>query len=189
MDLTWVLVLVPFISAGGGAFLGSYLKKKAENLATHEDLGKILVEVRATTQATKEIEAKISDATWDRQKRWELKREVLFKTADKITTAKAALIALSAHYTGEREEHHPPYLRNERARVGCEWSEAEEGLNWATLLVGLACGEELERSLLLFVQFTSHLAGAISNEQPEALNELDARMNALLDAMRQELKL
>jgi hypothetical protein len=60
-----------FLISGGGAYFGAYLKKKGENLATHEDINKVLVQVRATTQATKEIEAKISSEVWDRQKLWE----------------------------------------------------------------------------------------------------------------------
>jgi hypothetical protein len=50
----WVFTTV---FAGAGAYLGSYLKKKGENLATHEDLNKLIVELRATTEATKSIEA------------------------------------------------------------------------------------------------------------------------------------
>jgi len=33
MDFTWALALVPFLSAGAGAYFGGYLKKKGENLA------------------------------------------------------------------------------------------------------------------------------------------------------------
>jgi len=67
--------------AGGwaGAYFGGYLTKKGENLATHEDIDKLVDQVRAVKQTTREIEAKISDEVWDRQKRWELKREVLFE--------------------------------------------------------------------------------------------------------------
>lgn len=50
-----------------GAHIGAYLKKKGENLATHEDIDKLVDQVRAVTQTTKEIEAKISDEMWDRQ--------------------------------------------------------------------------------------------------------------------------
>jgi hypothetical protein len=45
--------LVTLICAAAGAYLGSYLKKKGENLATKEDIAEL-------TRATKEIEAKIS---------------------------------------------------------------------------------------------------------------------------------
>jgi hypothetical protein len=58
-------------------YLTGYAKKKGENRAIHEDLGKLTDQVAAVTKTAKEIEAKISSDLWDRQKRWELKREVL----------------------------------------------------------------------------------------------------------------
>jgi hypothetical protein len=69
------------IVSGGSAYFGAYLKKKGENLATHEDIDKVLVEVRATTQATKEIEAKITDDVWDRQQRWQMNHPVFLRVA------------------------------------------------------------------------------------------------------------
>jgi len=53
------IAVTTLVSAGIGAYLGAYLKKKGENLATHEDIGKLLDQVRAVTTITKEIEAKI----------------------------------------------------------------------------------------------------------------------------------
>lgn len=41
-----------FITGGVGAFIGSYLKKKGENLAIHEDIKKLVDQVKATTEAT-----------------------------------------------------------------------------------------------------------------------------------------
>jgi hypothetical protein len=41
--------------------------------------------MKAVTQATKEIEAKISDDVWARQRRWELRRDILLQTMDEIT--------------------------------------------------------------------------------------------------------
>jgi hypothetical protein len=60
MDLTLVVAVVTFLSGGTGAYLGSYLKKKGENLATHEDINKLVDQVSAVTTATKQIETKIS---------------------------------------------------------------------------------------------------------------------------------
>src|SRR4029077_2751144 len=54
MDLTWALVLIPFVSAAVGAYFGGYLKKKGENLATHEDIDQLVAQVSAVTQSTKE---------------------------------------------------------------------------------------------------------------------------------------
>ena len=68
---TLIPYLWVFITAGAGAYLGAYLKRKGENLATKEDIGEL-------TKTTEEIKAKISDDVWDRQKQWELKRDVVF---------------------------------------------------------------------------------------------------------------
>ena len=60
IDMGLVVFVSSSLSAGAGAFIGSYLKKKGENLATHEDINKLVDQVKSVTQATKEIEAKIS---------------------------------------------------------------------------------------------------------------------------------
>jgi hypothetical protein len=51
------------VPAAVGAYLGSYLKKKGENLATHEDIDKLVKQVSAVTVATKQIEARINRAS------------------------------------------------------------------------------------------------------------------------------
>src|SRR5215470_19211540 len=76
------------LGAGLGAYLVSYLKRKGENLATQEDISKL-------TQATKEIESKISTEMWDRQKRWELRRDVLFEVAKRLSELNHALLVCS----------------------------------------------------------------------------------------------
>jgi hypothetical protein len=59
--------------------LKGYAGKKGETLATHEDIEKIVAQVQAVTQATKEIEAKISDQSWSRQRLVSLKTEKAFE--------------------------------------------------------------------------------------------------------------
>ena len=48
--VTFVVTVVSFLSSGAGAYLGSYLKKKGENLATHEDIDKLVDQVSAVTR-------------------------------------------------------------------------------------------------------------------------------------------
>ncbi len=52
-----------FITPAAGAYLGAYLKKKGENLATHGDIDKLVKQVSAVTAATKQIEARIDRAS------------------------------------------------------------------------------------------------------------------------------
>jgi hypothetical protein len=77
-------IVLAAIFGGGGAYLGSYLKKKGENLATHEDVQQLVRQVSAVTQATKEIEAKISTEVWQRQRAWEIKRDTLFEVVRQL---------------------------------------------------------------------------------------------------------
>jgi hypothetical protein len=79
-----------FVAGGAGAYLGSYLKKKGENLATHEDLEKLVTQMTAVTTATKNIEARISDEVWQKQKRWEAKREAIFEVMRRLGELEAA---------------------------------------------------------------------------------------------------
>jgi hypothetical protein len=85
-------------TAGGwlGAFLGAYFKKKGENLATHEDINLLVHQVQAVTTATQEIEAKISNEVWSRQRRWELRRDIMLQVVDGLSDASGDLAALTA---------------------------------------------------------------------------------------------
>jgi uncharacterized secreted protein with C-terminal beta-propeller domain len=79
-----------FLSAVGGAalplaviafwannYFSKYLAKKAENLATHEDIEKLLEQVSAVTTATKHIEAKISNEMWRRERKYDLELKTI----------------------------------------------------------------------------------------------------------------
>jgi hypothetical protein len=79
MDNTALLFLLPLVGTGLGVYVGAYLKKKGENLATHEDVRKLIDQVSAVTQTTKEIETKISTDFWNRQKHWEIRRDALYE--------------------------------------------------------------------------------------------------------------
>jgi hypothetical protein len=84
------------LSAFIGSYLGAYLRKKGENRAIHEDIAKLVDQVSAVTKATKDIEAKISNEVWKRQKRWELKREVLFEAAKRLAEVDDALLGFDS---------------------------------------------------------------------------------------------
>src|SRR5580700_7756163 len=54
----------------------AYSEEKGKTLARKEDLAEILAEVRAVTIIQKEIEAKLTGEQWDRQMRWNQKRDL-----------------------------------------------------------------------------------------------------------------
>jgi hypothetical protein len=99
------------LMAGFGAYFGSYFKKKGENLATHEDIGKLVDQVRAVTVTAKEIEANISDRSWNRQKHWEMKREAIFSVMASLGRADEALHTLALAAKALNESKEPGFLR------------------------------------------------------------------------------
>lgn len=142
VNVTLLVFISSTLSAGAGAFLGSYLGKKGENLATREDLNDLVKQVQAVTSATKEIEAKISGDLWDRQRRWEGKRDALFD-------ATKSLSAVENHFGMFREvvdfglSKQPPeeQLNLKLFETVKRYSEAKDMLDEAILLVDMICDE------------------------------------------------
>ncbi len=64
------------IGSGLGAYLGAYLRKRAENLATKDDFELILEEQRRQTRETELIKEDIARAGWIHQRRWDLKHDL-----------------------------------------------------------------------------------------------------------------
>src|SRR5580658_513283 len=188
--LEFILVL---IASGVGTFLGSYLKKKGENLATHEDINNVLTQVRAVTEATKQIEAKISNEVWDRQKQWELEREVIFEATKAIGLVHDALETLYAFYQSEKisiQKGNSEQLER-RIEVSEQWIEATGKLDQTTLLILLVCGDEVRKALQDFIILARQLGQKIMKRQPEvyssSLKELLIKSRAVTLAMRKEL--
>lgn len=187
----WQFALV-VLFAGAGAYLGSYLKRKGENLATHEDVGKLVEQMSAVTKATKEIEAAISDDIWDRQKRWELRREVLFETAKKIAAVRAALFNMSVVYSlGEKEGKDDPARQAFKNEASEKVLKAGRDFDQAILLAELACGKQVTRLLIAHAGLTRRVAREISSGESDAFEkrtkELLAQEDAITAAMREEI--
>src|SRR5215469_15981793 len=75
--LAWAALAA--IASGFGGYFGAYLKKKGENLAVKEDIEGLKLQTAELTKTAKEIEAKISDEIWNRQRHWELTRDSAIK--------------------------------------------------------------------------------------------------------------
>jgi hypothetical protein len=83
--------IATLVGAFFGSYLSGYMKRKGENLATHEDIDKLVAQVEATTNATKSIEASISNKVWDRQRQWELKRDAVYSVMQALGIADETL--------------------------------------------------------------------------------------------------
>lgn len=144
VDLSYLgIALTSLVFAGIGSYLGSYLKKKGENLATHEDLERIIEQVSIVTQTTRSIEARISNDVWSSQKRWEMKREVLFEAARRIAEIDDSLtdiVSISRVAT----EHPNLEWKDEGSRANERWVKAAKAIDETILLIEVVCGAEIE---------------------------------------------
>lgn len=89
-DLLGIPVLA-FLASGAGAYLGAYLKRKGEDRATKENLSNLNDQMALITATTKAIEDKISNETWDRQRRWELKKDLFLECSRLVGKAHSML--------------------------------------------------------------------------------------------------
>jgi hypothetical protein len=176
-------------------YLRGYSTKKGENLATHEDIDKVVDQVKAVTETTKQIEKRVSEEVWDRQKRWELRRDVLFEMARKAGHEMEAVSRLHAIYTTEKINEGkglPPRL-DRRTEVGAAWNNAAAEFEGMIIVVSASCGMELAKALLDFGMFMRSLSLEIIEGKPEAFmtkaKEMAGKSKTITDAIRKELEI
>jgi hypothetical protein len=173
-----------------GTFIGSYLKKKGENLASREDIEILVHQMAAITQTTKEIEARISDEAWDRQKLWEMKREVLFEAVKRITEVDNALLAFSVVFKGGAKPDDPK-LSEERLEMAKRWLRASAALDETRLLVAIVCGKGLADQMAKFAGLTNEIVTGITGGDTEIFGksskDLGRNLYAVMAAIRAEL--
>ena len=138
-------ILVTAVVAGGGAYLGSYLKKKGENLATHEDVDKLVVQVAAVTETTKQIEAKISNDVWERQRKWELKRDALFEAFKDIGSMESCLNNYIVTFEAARQapSEHQVVWGDRKLEAIEQHDKCKASFTRTMILATLVCGEEV----------------------------------------------
>jgi hypothetical protein len=191
-DLTWLLAIVPFLSAGIGAYLGSYLKKKGENLATHEDISKLVDQVSAVTKATKEIEAKISSDLWNRQKQWELRREMILDVSKAVSEMEDVLILIQSTLQVRQEPEDAEWMQSYYKTLK-RWRDACGTFDRARMLVAIACSPQTASIVGEYGRYATTLSAEMTKNKNAAIYDqkatgLQSRYLQLGRALRQELR-
>jgi hypothetical protein len=179
------VVGLSFISGCAGAFLGAYLKKKGENLATREDIHDVVTQVSAVTEVTKQIEAKISNDLWLRQTHFQIKRDALFEAMKELAMAEYRLGSLARAFAlagvpGETKKE-----------IVDRWNETSAAFSRAKLLAVLVCGDEVQRrfdSITRTMRDVSmdSLRGAFRPEV-DPWPDIQKQIADVVDAVRREL--
>jgi hypothetical protein len=142
--IAWALTTL--VSAFVGSYLAGYLKKKGENLATKEDFNDLKEQTRELTQTTKEIEAKIDDKVWDRQRLWELKRDSILASIQAMDRAKASFVVLWAARKPEAFALDPLNAKR-RQESEEEWLTAINEFDRTRSNISFLCGKSIRTEM------------------------------------------
>jgi hypothetical protein len=134
----WVITVM---CAGAGAYFGAYLKKKGENLATHEDLDKLVRQMEATTEATKAIEARISIDVWSQQQRWDVQKTALLESLKELATAETFLFRL-VHTFSQTKDHREGW-EELRKEANEKYADAINNFSRTQLAMEIVCGRAI----------------------------------------------
>jgi len=183
--MQWIYWVFAVLVGFWGSFFGAYFKKKGEDRAIQEDIERL-------TETTKRIEAKISNETWDRQKQWELKRDVLLQGITRIAALDDALSNFRVFVETEKlnrkfdEPEWPQGLERKK-----QWSKAATDFEETRLLSDIICGHSLNEALDALASFTYEIAAGLTKKDTEIYRrshaELVGRLVAARSALRKEL--
>lgn len=185
--MTWSAIIaswaVAILVGVLGGYLAGYVRKKGENRAMHEDIDRVV-------RKTEEIKAEITGGVWDRQKRWELKREVLFRAAKTVADTDSFIV----EYWSMREtelETKKQASREHREAMTRRLGEAMFVLEETAFLVGIACRADAKRAFDDFTLLAHRLiAGIIQYDTAvyrKSKDDLSAKLSAVRNAIRKEL--
>ena len=168
------------------SFLPAYLNKKGENLATHEDIDKLVAQVEAVTKATKKIEASISSEVWDRQKQWELKREILFDATKRLSEIDNELLSLNTFWqmkTGGQVGNEASKITLEHQYV-TDWQKAMRSFEEVESLVYVSCSKETMMAFARLGDLMRRTASTIVSGDLEVYKGLQAERDKKLATVR-----
>jgi len=137
-------LITPGLTTLVGAFVGyfaGYMKKKGENLATHEDFEQLLAEQKATIEATKAIEARISIGVWSQQQRWDVQKTALLESLKELATAEAFLYRL-VHAFSETKDR-PEGWAERRKEANEKYADAINNFWRTQLAMEIVCGRAI----------------------------------------------
>ena len=125
------------------AYYGAYFKKRGEDKAIADGFAEVLRQTREMTEATKAIEAQISDDVWSRQRQWEAKRDVLFECTKHGIEARYDIDRLELQYSNEDVTEDLKEARQKARNDAIDSFDATiEALRANTALSELMCNRE-----------------------------------------------
>jgi len=185
----WVYLWILLAPLAGG-FLGAYLKKKAENLATKEDYESLLTQVKKTTEETESIKTELAKGSWLHQQSWLLKEKYYSGLLESLYNLKRSLSARLDHYMEPGSEYRDSEI-NESEHFKKQSKIGVAALNKIQLLCGPAEMVISKRAIEALDNFYSvdWNAGNFSSCNIEYLNEVYASAEEAYKVILEEARL
>lgn len=98
-------MIIPAISGGGAAYLGAYLRKKAENQALREDFDEIRSQLKTTTRDTEAIRQELANHSWLTQQQWSAREQLYSALLENLHRFMADLLTMLEYYIVPGSEH------------------------------------------------------------------------------------
>lgn len=191
LTAVFVYIVLSLVLGGLAGYLTGYGKKKGENLATKEDMKDVLEQVSQVTATTKKIEAEITSDVWNRQKHWELRRDVLFEATKRLAELDDALLARDAvmqmvekDRTNKKEVDVDAEWAEQTATRTARWGKASVAFEETRLLVGIVCGNETKHAFDELVLLTNDIAAGIIGKNTQIYTKSQAELGHKLIAVR-----
>jgi cytochrome c5 len=181
------------VGAALAAYFGAYFKRRGEDKAIKEGFAELLRQSAETTKATKAIEAKISDEVWDRQKRWEMKRDLMFETTKRMSVVKDKLISLCNAFDIAAQAENPvtAEVLGTKKKAAQEFNEAMNALEQNAGLIDLVCNESVKDTTFQACHFMRLCSAEIMNGRTDVFRRstkgLGDALDTAINAMRAEM--
>lgn len=173
------------------AFLKGYGEEKGKNRAIQEELENVVKQMSAITKATEDIKAQISDDVWIRQRRWEMKRDVLFETANKLSAVLKAFIHLRSVSIIAGEASPSETIESKRQDALEAWENAASSLDGSMVHLSIACSAQVDLAIREFFLemrgFTVEWRECRTADRSSIVPMIVSKHNAIVNAIRREL--
>lgn len=192
--LPWIASVVAGLWIG--SYFSPYLKKRSENLATHDDIDKLVDQVKATTEATKAIESRIDDQVWNKQRQWELKRDALVEGGRAVNELMSAVRKVNGAFSIDERPGDLLFgtqLANHQTEAMKTLNEATHDFQRSAVLVSVVSGREMQTAFVTMERILKDTASKIVDGDRAIFKQRIPLINttaaAITNAIRKELKI
>ena len=111
---------------------------------------------------------------WDRQKRWELKRDVLFEATKKLSEADTEIVAYASIL--KTSETSSEIWQKEYLQRATQWNQVADALSGAAHLVAIACSRKTYLAVRDYLSTAREIGVGVSQKDSTIYDRLHEKL-------------